>query len=127
MIQHFRVARHTKNIDKVKDFYTRLVGLRLLYEFNHDGYIGVMLGQKEDNWHLEFTMSDKEPKHCSDEEDVLVFYFDNDKKYIEVLERFKFEGIDPVESANPYWDVYGRTYIDPDGYRVVMCHKEWKN
>lgn len=127
MIQHFRVARHTKDIDKIKYFYIELVGLRLLYEFNHDGYIGIMLGQKKDNWHLEFTMSDKEPVHVSDEEDVLVFYFDEDKKYIEVLERFKYDGIEAVESANPYWDVYGRTYIDPDGYRVVICHKEWKN
>lgn len=127
MIQHFRVARHTMDIDRVKRFYIDLVGLKLLYEFNHDGYIGVMLGQKDDNWHLEFTMSEKKPCHCPDDEDVLVFYFEDDKGYIEVLERFKFDGIEAVKSINPYWDIHGRTYIDPDGYRVVICHKKWDN
>lgn len=127
MIQHFRVARHTSDIDKIKEFYIGLVGLKLLYEFNHDGYLGIMLGQKEDDWHLEFTVSDKEPKHCSDEEDVLVFYLADDKKYIEALERFKYSGVEAIKSANPYWDIHGRTYIDPDGYRIVICHKEWVN
>ncbi|MGB3367501.1 MAG: VOC family protein [Acidaminobacteraceae bacterium] len=127
MIQNFRVARHTGDIDRIKDFYIRLVGLNLLYEFNHDGYLGVMLGQKKDDWHLEFTMSDKNPSHCFDDEDALVFYIEDDKMYIKALERFKIEGIDPVKSANPYWDIYGRTYVDPDGYRIVICHKEWKN
>ena len=127
MPQHFRVARHTSNIEKIREFYTELIGLKVLYEFNHDGYRGIMLGKKSHDWHLEFTVSNKEPNHSFDEDDVLVFYFSEDKKYIEILERFKFAMIDPVKSSNPYWDIHGRTFVDPDGHRVVICHKEWEN
>ncbi|ECG3432622.1 VOC family protein, partial [Salmonella enterica subsp. enterica serovar Oranienburg] len=26
---------------------------------------------------------------------------------------------------NPYWDVNGKTFVDRDGYRVVMQNKAW--
>ncbi|WP_371418616.1 hypothetical protein [Acidisoma sp. S159] len=29
-------------------------------------------------------------------------------------------GFPAVASFNPYWDQLGRTYEDPDGYRVVI-------
>ena len=28
---------------------------------------------------------------------------------------------------NPYWETRGRTYEDPDGYRVVLQQAEWSN
>jgi len=31
----------------------------------------------------------------------------------------------PVPSFNPYWDVDGKTFEDPDGYRVVVQHAAW--
>jgi hypothetical protein len=31
-------------------------------------------------------------------------------------------GYAPVASFNPYWDRSGRTFEDPDGYRVVLQH-----
>lgn len=127
MIQHFRVARHTEDIEEVRVFYTQLVGLSILSEFNDHGYRGIMLGHKEQNWHLEFTVSNKKPMHHTDEEDVLVFYFNEEEEYLDAIERFRDAMIDSVKSINPYWDEYGRTYIDPDGYRIVICHKEWIN
>jgi predicted N-acetyltransferase YhbS len=29
--------------------------------------------------------------------------------------------VQPVESANPYWNRFGVTFLDPDGYRVVIA------
>jgi hypothetical protein len=34
-------------------------------------------------------------------------------------------GFAPVPSYNPYWDVTGRTFEDPDGYRVVLQCAAW--
>jgi len=34
-------------------------------------------------------------------------------------------GFNVVNSLNPYWDVNGRTFVDPDGYRVVIQNKAW--
>ncbi|WP_408733903.1 hypothetical protein [Paraburkholderia tropica] len=31
-----------------------------------------------------------------------------------------------VTSLNPYWDVSGRTLVDPDGYRVVLQSAAWR-
>lgn len=30
-----------------------------------------------------------------------------------------------VPSFNPYWDVRGNTFEDPDGYRVVLENAAW--
>jgi len=34
-------------------------------------------------------------------------------------------GFQPVPSYNPYWDVHGKTFEDPDGYRVVLAQMSW--
>lgn len=127
MIHHFRIARHTKDIDTIKEFYSEMVGLNVLGEFDHEGYKGVLLGLKSQTWHLEFTMSDKIPEHNFDDDDLLVFYIEDEKNYIEILERFKIAGVEKLESSNPYWDRIGATYIDPEGYRIVICNKSWEN
>ncbi len=30
-----------------------------------------------------------------------------------------------VPSRNPYWDQWGLTIVDPDGYRLVLSHRTW--
>jgi len=36
-------------------------------------------------------------------------------------------GYPPVPSFNPYWDLDGRTFEDPDGYRVVLQRGTWSD
>jgi hypothetical protein len=36
-------------------------------------------------------------------------------------------GFKSVASFNPYWDTNGRTYVDHDGYRIVLQHADWRN
>jgi prolyl oligopeptidase len=36
-------------------------------------------------------------------------------------------GFKQVSSFNPYWETRGRTFEDPDGYRVVLQQAEWNN
>jgi hypothetical protein len=30
-----------------------------------------------------------------------------------------------VAARNPYWDRWGVTIVDPDGYRLVLSHRTW--
>lgn len=27
--------------------------------------------------------------------------------------------------ANPYWDTWAVTFLDPDGYRLVLSNRSW--
>jgi hypothetical protein len=36
-------------------------------------------------------------------------------------------GLKQVSSVNPYWEVRGRTFVDLDGYPVVLQNAEWSN
>jgi len=30
-----------------------------------------------------------------------------------------------VAARNPYWDRWGVTIVDPDGYLLVLSHRSW--
>jgi catechol 2,3-dioxygenase-like lactoylglutathione lyase family enzyme len=117
----FRVARHTKDLNRIIDFYGRVLGLKLLGEFkDHDNYSGVFLGLPNADWHLEFTVSGKQPVHLPDDDDLLVFYAASVPEFNSIKERIVANGINPVLPKNPYWKNNGITFEDPDGYRVVI-------
>jgi hypothetical protein len=54
-----------------------------------------------------------------------VFYIDDALEWQQATERMSAAGYQPVQSFNPYWDRLGRTYEDPDGYRVVIQNQSW--
>ena len=117
----FRVARHTNNLEPIIKFYCDLLGLEVLGEFtNHNKYDGVFIGKEGLNWHLEFTTSEESPIHQADQDDLLVFYLDTEEEYILLKQRLNKNGLRAVESKNPYWKDNGTTYIDPDGFRIVI-------
>ena len=118
---NFRFARHTDNIEPIIKFYRDLLGLEVIGEFNnHDKYDGVFIGKVGLNWHLEFTTSEESPKHQTDKDDLLVFYLESEEEYISVKQKFDDNGLSSVQSKNPYWNNNGSTYLDPDGFRIVI-------
>jgi catechol 2,3-dioxygenase-like lactoylglutathione lyase family enzyme len=55
---NLRIARHTKDLNPIINFYRSVLGLEIIGEFkNHNNYDGVFLGNKSADWHLEFTTS----------------------------------------------------------------------
>jgi len=44
-----------------------------------------------------------------------------------VLDRLVATGGTRVTSRNPYWDRWGVTLADPDGYRLVVSQQAWSN
>ena len=121
-----RVARPTDRLEDVVRFYSQGLGLVVLGSFeNHDGFDGVMLGTPGAAYHLEFTRSEHKAGRAPSEDNLLVFYIPDQQEWLTAVDRMAAAGYQPVRSFNPYWDRRGRTYEDPDGYRVVLQNDSW--
>lgn len=124
---HFRVARHTNDLEAVKKFYVNILKFKLLGSFeNHDSYNGVFLGFPNADWHLEFTTSDEKAIHQFNDDDILVLYPQTEKIYDSVLKNILENGIMLLTPKNPYWIENGKMFLDPDGYRVVISNLKVK-
>ncbi|CAM3620047.1 VOC family protein [Flavobacterium saliperosum] len=116
-----RVARHTDDLEKIKTFYTDVLGFEILGSFeNHDNYHGIFIGKPNLNWHFEFTKSDKKANHFSDEDDVLVLYPETISEYKKLINNTIKNNISSITSINPYWDTNGKMFCDPDGFRIII-------
>ncbi|HVW98314.1 MAG TPA: VOC family protein [Mucilaginibacter sp.] len=117
----FRIARHTKDLNRIIDFYGRVLGLKILSEFrDHYDYDGVFLGLPGADWHIEFTTSPIMPVHFPDDDDLLVFYAESIEEFMRIKDRFIANRLKPVPPKNPYWQQNGITFTDPDGFRIVI-------
>jgi catechol 2,3-dioxygenase-like lactoylglutathione lyase family enzyme len=124
---HLRVARPTDDLAAVVEFYRDGLGLEVLYEFrDHDGFDGVMLGGQGAAYHLEFTRkAGHRAGRAPTEDNLLVFYLPDGVDWRAAVTRLEEAGHQPVRAFNPYWDRQGRTFEDPDGYRVVLQNAAW--
>jgi catechol 2,3-dioxygenase-like lactoylglutathione lyase family enzyme len=124
---HPRVARPSDNLDAVVKFYRDGLGFTVLYEFtDHDGFDGVMLGHQGAEYHLEFTRKhDHKAGKAPTEDNLLVFYLPDEADWKRGVDQMERHGHQPVKSFNPYWDKKGKTFEDPDGYRVVLQNASW--
>ena len=123
-----RIARPSDDLEALKKFYVDGLGLRVIDQFkNHDGFDGIMVGHKNWPYHFEFThaaghVAGKAPT----KDNLIVLYLPERQKWQEAVKRMNDAGYAPVKSFNPYWDVKGRTFEDPDGYRVVLQNTTWE-
>ena len=122
-----RVTRPTDHVDEVVRFYSDGLGLTTLGSFeDHEGFDGVMLGVPGAPYHFEFTHKRGHAAgRASTRENLLVFYLPDEPQWQAAVDRMIAAGYEPVSSFNPYWDRVGRTFVDPDGYRVVLQNAVW--
>jgi len=122
-----RVARPTDHFDEVVRFYTEGVGLTVLGSFeDHEGFDGVMLGLAGAPYHLEFTRKRGQMAcRAPTEDNLLVFYLPEKQVWQAAVDQMAAAGYQAVSPYNPYWESDGRTYEDPDGYRVVLQNATW--
>ncbi len=122
MSYQLRVARPTNDLEAVTRFYRDGLGLEVIDSFtNHDGFSGVMLGHAGDAYHLEFThQSGHLVARAPTRDNLLVFYLPDRAEWEQAVQHLIDQGYLPVVSHNPYWDANGKTFEDPDGYRVVL-------
>jgi hypothetical protein len=109
--------------------YCRALGLCVVGSFeDHEGFDGIMLGLPGADYHFEFTHRRTHPVvPARTAEDLAVFYIPAAADWQSACARMLASGFKQVASFNPYWDIRGRTFEDPDGYRVVLQNAAWSN
>ena len=129
MSMHLRIARPVANLTESVGMYTTGLGLEVLGSFkDHEGFDGTMLGSKGAGFHFEFTFCKEHPVQPSPtREDLLVFYEPEPEAWDHRCHAVLAAGFKEVESFNPYWAERGRTFEDPDGYRLVIQQATWSN
>lgn len=126
---HLRLARPSRDLGKAEQFWVEGLGLEVLYRKSPEaegGHALLMVGWPEAAWHLELVGDPAgETPATATEEDLLVLYLagpiDDD-----VVQRLQRAGGRRVQSRNPYWDRWGITFEDPDGYRLVLSTRDWQ-
>jgi catechol 2,3-dioxygenase-like lactoylglutathione lyase family enzyme len=123
-----RVARPTDDIEALIPFYRDGLGLDVLYRFeDHAGFDGVMLGNPGAPYHFEFTRAEGHVAgRAPTQENLIIFYMPDDEEWAAAVSRMEAAGFAAVPAFNPYWDRHGRTFEDPDGYRVVIQNAAWE-
>ena len=122
-----RVARPTDDISRLRPFYEAGLGFSELASFaDHEGFDGMILGHPTWPYHLEFThqrghVAGRAPAP----DNLLVFYLPERREWEQAVAQMEAAGFAAVASYNPYWDVSGQTFEDPDGYRVVLQNAGW--
>lgn len=123
-----RVARPTNDSAALLAFYRDGLGFEVIGQFqDHDGFDGVMLGHPQAPYHLEFTQEHGQPAGgAPSAEHLLVFYLPDADEWQAAVARMQAAGFASAPAHNPYWDQHGRTFQDPDGYRVVLQQAAWQ-
>ena len=84
-----------------------------------------MVGWPGAAWHLELVGDpDDADTSRAHEEDLLVLYVGGEVDEI-VFHHLVGAGGTRVAARNPYWDQWGVTIADPDGYRLVLSSLSW--
>ncbi|MEV0097158.1 VOC family protein [Streptomyces sp. NPDC050738] len=127
---HIRIARPSRDLAAAERFWVGGLGLGVLWRAQGEAageHDLLMVGGPDAAWHLELV---HDAAHAvaprPTEEDLLVVYLDGPVPD-ELVDRLEEHGGKRVLSPNPYWNEWGVTVEDPDGYRLVLCTRAWSN
>ncbi|MEU0698197.1 VOC family protein [Streptomyces niveus] len=126
---HIRIARPSRDLASAEDFWVGGLGLSVLFRSESAGQPDkhdlLMVGWPDASWHLELV-HDAAVEPRPTEEDLLVVYLDEQVPQT-LLSRLEAHGGKRVQARNPYWDTWGTSIEDPDGYRLVLSTRNWTN
>ncbi|WP_329624449.1 VOC family protein [Streptomyces sp. NBC_01255] len=125
---HVRIARPSRDLAAAERFYVDGLGLVVQWRTptrepgKHDL---LMVGPAGGGWHFELTRDPEHPVEPTPTvEDLFVVYLGAPVEE-EQVERLIAAGGTRIPAHNPYWDEYGVTVADPDGYQLVLCSRSW--
>ena len=124
---HVRIARPSADLAQAERFYAAGLGVDVLYRADDGSEPNqlLMLGWPGASWHLELTHHNTTPTPPSPSaDDLLVLYLDGPVPD-SLISDLEAAGGRRVAAENPYWDRWGVTVQDPDGYRLVLCTRGW--
>jgi hypothetical protein len=114
-------------LEEIAELYRVGLDLDELGRFaDHQEFDGIILGHRGQPYHIEFTTKRGHVvSHAPTEDHLLVFYIPGRLDWEASSSRMIAAGFRHVRAFNPYWDVAGRTFEDPEGYRVVLQNEAW--
>ena len=123
---HLRIARPSHDLRACERFWVDGLGLDVLFRADdtaEGGHALLMVGWPGAAWHLELVgdPDDTTPARPT-EEDLLVLYVGGPVDDDAVRPLVEAGGT-RVAARNPYWDRWGVTIADPDGYRLVLSSR----
>ncbi|MFJ4848337.1 MULTISPECIES: VOC family protein [unclassified Streptomyces] len=125
---HLRIARPVRDLAAAERFWIDGLGLSVLFRHEGDGTPGehslLMAGWPGAHWHLELVQGPDVPEPSPTVEDLLVVYLEEEVPE-ELVARLEAHGGVRVPAHNPYWDAWGVTVRDPEGYRLVLSSRGW--
>jgi catechol 2,3-dioxygenase-like lactoylglutathione lyase family enzyme len=125
---HLRIARPSHDLRASERFWVEGLGLEVLFRADDQadgGHALLMVGWPDAAWHLEFVGDpEDETPAAPTEEDLLVLYLGGEVD-AELVGRLVEAGGVRVAARNPYWDRWGVTLADPDGYQLVLSTLSW--
>ena len=123
-----RIARPSRDLSAAERFWVDGLGLDVLLRLDESaegGHALLMLGWPGATWHLELVGDPgAETPPAPTEEDLLVLYLDGPVAE-DIVMRLIDAGGTRVAARNEYWDEWGVTIADPDGYRLVLSSRSW--
>ena len=125
-LMQIRVARPTRDLERVCAFYRDAVGLPVLSSFaGHDGSSGVILGVPDAARQLELVRhAEVEPAPTT--EDQLVLYLGSPAAVADRAAAIEAAGFESQSPPNPYWTRAGAiAFVDPDGYWLILSPDSW--
>ncbi|MFB9238902.1 VOC family protein [Plantactinospora siamensis] len=126
---HIRLARPSLDLAAAERFWVDGLGLSVLWRSAEVGpgeHDLLMVGWPGGPWHLELVGGPNlaEPPRPT-EDDLLVLYLAGPVRD-GLVDRLVRAGGTRV-SGGPYWDRWGVTIADPDGYRLVLSSRSWSS
>jgi hypothetical protein len=86
------------------------------------GHARLMVGWPSAAWNLQFVVDPRGATPAAPSEDLLVLYFGGEIGS-DVTHRLVDAGGTRAAARNPYWDRWGVTIADRDGYRLVLSSR----
>jgi len=126
-----RIARPSSDLEAAERFWVEGVGLQVLWRSGEEveeiegAHRLSMVGLPGAPWHLELVDDpDAAAASAPGPEDLLVIYL-GEPPDRDLLDRIAAAGGHRVSARNPYWDRWGVTLVDPDGYLLVLSERTW--
>jgi hypothetical protein len=123
------VARPSLDLENAEAFWVDGVGLQVLWRAHPEAegeHALLMIGAPGCQWHLELVEDPATAAaHPPSAEDLLVLYLGAEVPE-ERVARLEAHGGRRVPARNPYWNRWGVTFLDPDGYRLVLSSRSWE-
>jgi catechol 2,3-dioxygenase-like lactoylglutathione lyase family enzyme len=125
-VPNLRVARPSEDLEALIPFYRDGLGLNVLFRFeNHEGFDGIMFGSEDAPYHFEFTRANGHAVGRAPAQDHAGLLSADAEKWQVAIDRMRSAGFAPVPAFSPYWHRCGRTFEDPDRYRIVLQQAAW--